>query len=70
MISLALLLLMTFTTNYKTTKVSWYGFGFHGKVVRPLQTHPERAFDLSKVAFNKIANLDKGIINVKYVIIK
>ena len=37
-----------------------------GKVVRPLEAHPKRGFDLSKGAFKKIANLDKGIIKVKY----
>jgi rare lipoprotein A len=40
-----------------------------GKVVRPLKAHPVRAFDLSKGAFDEIANLDKGIIKVKYRII-
>lgn len=35
-------------------------------VVRPLQPHPTRGFDLSKAAFNSIADLDKGVIKVKY----
>jgi len=41
-----------------------------GKVLRPLQPHPTRKFDLSKGAFAKIANNDKGILKVKYKILK
>lgn len=40
-----------------------------GKVVRPLTPHPTRGFDLSKAAFDSIANLNKGVINVKYKIL-
>lgn len=42
----------------------------NGKVIRPLEAHPNRTFDLSKRAFSEIANLDKGIIKIKYKIIK
>ncbi len=38
--------------------------------VRPLEPHPKRGFDLSKGAFSKIANIDKGVLNIKYQIIK
>ena len=36
---------------------------------RPLQPHSKRGFDLSKAAFDSIADLSKGILNVKYKII-
>lgn len=41
----------------------------NGNVIRPLISHPIRKLDLSRASFNKIANLDKGIINVKYYIL-
>ncbi len=120
---LAILLSFSFSDDVKTTKVSWYGPGFDGKitasgevfdqddlvaaspflpfgteveitnpnnnksvivrindrgpykmhksgeVVRPLEAHPVRAFDLSKGAFDEIADLDKGIIKVEYKIL-
>lgn len=43
-----------------------YKMNNKGKALRPLKPHPKRSFDLSKGAFKKIANLDKGIIKVKY----
>lgn len=119
--------LLSFTT-IKTTRVSWYGPGFHGRVTAngeiynqdsltcaspwmkfgtkikitniannksvivrvndrgpyhcyvdslkkvrpyyPLKAHPSRGFDLSKAAFDSISSLDKGILKVKYEIIK
>lgn len=42
----------------------------NGKVVRPLKPHPKRKFDLSRKAFSKIANINKGIIKIKYEILK
>jgi len=42
----------------------------NGRVIRPLKAHPNRAFDLSKRAFSEIASIDKGIIKIKYKIIK
>ncbi len=113
----------SFTYSYETTKVSWYGPGFNGrltangeifsqdsltcaspelpfntqilitnpnteqsikvrvndrgpfkmdkegKVIFPLEPHPIRNFDLSKAAFDSIANLDKGIIKIQYKIL-
>jgi len=113
--------------NSKTTKVSWYGPGFDGRItangeiysqdsltaaspnlpfntlvkitnpnnnksvivrindrgpfkcfkkngkirpVRPLEPHSMRKFDLSKKAFETIANINKGIIQVEYKLIK
>lgn len=41
----------------------------NGKLIRPLKPHPKRKFDLSKAAFNKIANLNKGIITIRYKIL-
>lgn len=38
-------------------------------VIKPLQPHPRRAFDLSEAAFEEIANLDRGVINVTYKIL-
>lgn len=118
--------LLSFTT-IKTTRVSWYGPGFHGKVTAngeiysqdsltcaspfvrfgtkikitnldnnksvivrvndrgpyhcyidtlnkvrpyyPLKAHPSRGFDLSKAAFDSIADLKKGVIKIKYQIL-
>ena len=44
----------------------------NGKVrpVRPLEPHSKRKFDLSKKAFETIANIDKGVIQVEYELIK
>lgn len=47
-----------------------YKMDKEGKAVFPLQPHPKRSFDLSKGAFSKIANTDKGILNIKYEILK
>lgn len=41
-----------------------------GKVIFPLVPHPTRAFDLSKESFSRIADLDKGVLNVKFEIIQ
>lgn len=41
-----------------------------GKVLRPLIPHPRRAFDLSRKAFTSIADIDRGVIKIKYKIIK
>lgn len=35
------------------------------KAVRPLEPHPDRILDLSKASFREIADLNKGVINVK-----
>lgn len=36
---------------------------------RPLEPHSTRGLDLSRAAFDSIANLDSGIINIKYKIL-
>ncbi len=41
-----------------------------GKALRPLQPHPKRSFDLSKAAFQSIANLNKGTVHVEFAILK
>lgn len=41
-----------------------------GRVLRPLIPHPRRDLDLSKKAFTSIANIDRGVIKIKYKIIK
>ena len=67
--------LITNTENNKSVIVRIndrgpYKMNKNGKVLRPLRPHPTRKFDLSKRAFNEIANLDKGVIRVKYKILK
>lgn len=47
-----------------------YKMDSSGDLIRPLEPHPTRGFDLSKAAFDSIANLDKGIIKVKYKILE
>lgn len=42
----------------------------NGKLLIPLQPHPKRKFDLSKGAFQRIANLKKGIVRVKFQILE
>jgi len=37
-----------------------------GKVLRPLQAHPRRVFDLSEASFESIGDLEKGLLNIKY----
>jgi len=46
-----------------------YKMDKEGKALRPLIPHPKRIFDLSKGAFKKIGNLDKGLLRVKYEIL-
>jgi len=41
-----------------------------GRALRPLEPHPVRVFDLSKASFDSLGNLDKGLLNIKYRIIK
>ena len=41
-----------------------------GKALRPLIPHPTRGLDLSKASFQKIADINKGIIKVKIKIVK
>ena len=41
----------------------------NGKALRPLRPHSKRAFDLSKAAFEQISKKEKGVINIKYVIL-
>lgn len=123
LILLSIILLFSSFTKVETTRVSWYGPGFDGKLtasgevfdqddlvaaspflpfgteveitnpnnnksvvvrindrgpfkmdnsgkaVKPLEAHPRRAFDLSKAAFDSIANLDRGVIEVEYKIL-
>jgi len=40
-----------------------------GSTIFPLEPHPTRRFDLSKKAFSTIANLETGIISVRYRVI-
>lgn len=40
-----------------------------GKAIFPLIPHPKRVLDLSKASFRSIADLDKGLINIKYQIV-
>lgn len=128
MIAFMLLLATCSNKIVRTTKVSWYGPGFHGKVTAngetynqndltcaspflkfgtrikvtnsvnnksvivrvndrgpyhcyvdslkkvrpyyPLKAHPSRGFDLSKASFDSIADLKKGVLRVKYEILK
>lgn len=127
-VAFLLLLGMCSSSVVKTTRVSWYGPGFHGRVTAngeiydqnkltcaspwmkfgtmikitnttnnksvvvrvndrgpyhcyvdslkkvkpyyPLKAHPTRGFDLSKAAFDSISDLKKGVLKVKYEIIK
>lgn len=41
-----------------------------GKAIFPLIPHPKRIFDLSKGSFQKIGSLDKGLLTIKYEILK
>lgn len=47
-----------------------YKMDKEGKAIFPLIPHPVREFDLSKAAFNSIADLDKGLLKIQYKIIK
>ena len=41
-----------------------------GRAIFPLQPHKTRILDLSKASFASISNLEKGLIKVKYKILK
>lgn len=43
-----------------------YKMNKKGKVLRPLIPHPKRILDLSKESFRQLAQLDKGVIKIKY----
>lgn len=63
---------LTDTTKFIVVRVNDrgpYKLNKLGKLVLPLQPHPTRAFDLSRGAFSKISNINKGIIKVTYEII-
>lgn len=46
-----------------------YKMDEEGKALKPLIPHPKRILDLSKKSFNSIADLKKGLINIKYQIV-
>lgn len=41
-----------------------------GSVFRPLEPHPYRGFDLSKAAFDRLGDLDEGLLEINWEIIK
>lgn len=47
-----------------------YKMGTTSKALRPLQPHPKRILDLSKASFESIADLDTGVIDIQYTILK
>lgn len=46
-----------------------YKMDKEGKALKPLIPHPSRVLDLSKASFRSIADLKKGVLNIKYEIV-
>jgi rare lipoprotein A len=68
-------LIITNPINHKTVVVRIndngpYAMNKDGSVVRPLERHPKRLFDLSKAAFAAIADTKQGLLKVNIKLIK
>lgn len=69
------ILLVTNTDNNKSIIVMVndrgpFKMNNKGKPLYPLKPHPTRLLDLSKKAFSEISDIEKGVINIKYEILK
>ncbi len=69
------ILLVTNTDNNKSVIVMVndrgpFKMNSKGRPLYPLKPHPTRLLDLSKKAFSEISDIEKGVINIKYEILK